>query len=197
METELRLLDGSETKTAVLGGYAAVFGSLSAEIGPGGRRFRERLMPGSFRAALVSGEEVLAFYNHGVAGGFPGSAMPLGSTRDGSLRLREDAHGLAFELDVPGTSQGQDLVVLARRGTVRGVSFAFARARDTWHREDGALIRTVHEIVGLRDVSPTHQPAYAETTLAVRSLGEWEAETEEARSAQERRRRRLRLAELS
>ncbi len=173
MLTELRVMDGAEGKAPVLGGYAAVFNVLSQEMGPGGKRFKERLMPGSFRTTLLSGDEVLAFYHHGLAGGMMGATMPLGSTKDGSLRLSEDAHGLAFSLDLPATTQGKDLEVLARRGTVRGASFAFSRAKDTWHRDDAGLIRTVHEIVGLQDVSPTHSPAYEETVIAVRSMDAW------------------------
>lgn len=199
MVAELRLSEGSGTKPAMLSGHAAVFDSLSSEVGPPSKRFRERIMPGAFRATLASGDEVLAYYNHGLAGGMPHAAMPLGGTRDGSLRLREDARGLAFELDVPQTSQGRDLVALASRGTVRGVSFAFRGAKDTWHRDGAGLVRTVHEIRGLADVSPTHMPAYAETTLAVRSLEVWERENGESAAARETasRRRRLRLAEIT
>ncbi len=174
-ETELRFTDGAGAKASVLSGYAAVFGVLSSEMGPQGKRFRERIMPGAFRSALASGENVLAFYHHGLAGGMPGSTMPLGSTQDGSLRIHEDAHGLGFELELPDTTQGRDLAVLAKKGTVKGASFAFRGQRDTWHREqDGLLVRTMHEIVGLRDVSPTHSPAYADTTIAIRSLEAWE-----------------------
>jgi HK97 family phage prohead protease len=173
MVTELRVTDGAEGKAPVLGGYAAVFDKLSLEMGSAGKRFKERLMPGAFRATLLSGDEVLAFYHHGLAGGMMGATMPLGSTRDGSLRLSEDAHGLAFALDLPETTQGKDLAVLARRGTVRGASFAFARAKDSWHRDETGLVRTVHEIEGLQDVSPTHSPAYEETVIAVRSLEAW------------------------
>lgn len=185
--SELRLLPPEEGVRAasVLAGYAAVFGALSEEMGPPSRRFRERILPGAFRGALESvgaGSNVFAYWHHGLTGGGPHSAMPLGSTRDGSLRLQEDAHGLLFDLDLPDTSDGRDLGELVRRGTVRGASFAFPvrAARDTWHQDGGQMVRTIHEVRALIDVSPTHIPAYPDTALAVRSLEEWE---ERARNA--------------
>jgi hypothetical protein len=170
---EVRFLapEGAATGVGTLSGYAAVFNSLSEEMGPPARRFRERLMPGAFTNTLAGGQNIFAYWNHGLAGGaMPQNTMPLGSTGDGSLRLREDAHGLAFELDLPDTSDGRDVATLIRRGTVRGVSFGWQKSRDTFHRDGTAAVRTVHEIMGLVDISPTHRPAYPETVVSVRSL---------------------------
>lgn len=180
-EAELRLLmpeEGVRTTTTVVG-YAAVFNSLSNTLGSGARRFRERIMPGAFRSALdavAQGQNVFAFYSHGITAAGPNSAMPLASTRDGSLRMVEDPQGLRFELDIPDTSDGRDLAALTKRGTVRGASFAWpvGAVRDTWSQEGGVLVRTIHEVRALLDVSPTHQPAYPDTALAVRSLEAWE-----------------------
>src|SRR5262245_41654043 len=132
---ELRFVAPANAEAGVgtLSGYAAVFNSLSEEMGPPSRRFRERLMPGAFTNTLQGGQNVFAYWNHGLAGGAaPQNTMPLGSTGDGSLCLREDAHGLAFELDLPDTSDGRDLATLVRRGTVRGVSFGWQRSRDSF-----------------------------------------------------------------
>jgi phage head maturation protease len=79
---------------------------------------------------------------------------------------------------------------------VRGVSFAFTQMRDSWHLDGGHRIRTVQEVMGLRDVSPTHRPAYPDTTLAIRSLEIWESEMIKADDL-DIRRRLGRLAELS
>lgn len=187
---------GAATGVGTLHGYAAVFNSLSGVMGTGARSFRERIMPGAFRATLATGATVFAYYNHGLGGAIPQAAMPLGSTRDGSLRLREDDHGLAFELDMPDTSDGRDVATLVRRGTVAGVSFGFVRLRDSFHRDAAGNVRTVHEVVGLNDVSPTHQPAYAATSIDVRSLERWESGGSLSAAAAARR-RQLQLAELA
>lgn len=195
-DAELRFVNATEGQAGAgtLSGYAAVFNALSVELGPPSKRFREIIAPGAFRAALESvvqgRDNVYALWNHDELG------MPLGSTRDGSLRLQEDGRGLAFELDLPDTTAGRDLAALARRGTVRGVSFGFPTrsVKDTWHSDGGVMVRTLHEVRTLIDVSPTHIPAYPDTALAVRSLEQWRAQ-EDAEA--ERRRRKLKLAEIS
>lgn len=204
VEAEFRFAPPADgTRTAgVLSGYAAIFNSLSQVIGTPARRFRERIAPGAFRAALeavAAGENVFAYYHHGADMGGP--AMPLGSTRAQTLRVREDGVGLAFDLDLPDTSDGRDLAELVRRGDVRGVSFGWPAggARDTWQNEGGMMVRTLHEVRRLIDISPTHAPSYSDTALAVRSLEGWEAEVRALgeTEARARRLRRLRLAELA
>jgi Caudovirus prohead serine protease len=101
-----------------------------------------------------------------------------------------------LELDLPDTQSGRDLAVLSKRGTVRGVSFAFTQMRDSWHLDGGQRIRTVHEVVGIKDISPTHRPAYPDTTLAIRSLENWESAASCVNDL-EARVRRNRLAEIS
>ncbi len=53
--------------------------------------FRERIAPGAFAASLDSGRDILALVDHD-----PKSL--LGRTRSGTLTLREDDDGLAFDL---------------------------------------------------------------------------------------------------
>ena len=75
-----------------LAGHAAVF-STPADIGG---RFRETIMPGAFRATLAARSDVVALVDHDAT-------RLLARTASGTLRLSEDARGLAFELDVPAT----------------------------------------------------------------------------------------------
>ena len=104
-----RFPDGTERRAALevraagrrLEGYAAVFDS-EAPIGA----FRESIRPGAFRAALATGKDVLALVDHDPA-------RLLGRTGSGTLRLSEDSRGLAFELDVPDTQLGRDILALA------------------------------------------------------------------------------------
>jgi HK97 family phage prohead protease len=48
----------------------------------------------------------------------------LARTRSGNLKLAEDSHGLQFELSIPDTRPGNDVLVLAERGDLGGMSFA-------------------------------------------------------------------------
>ncbi len=170
--------DQADAGLGTLTGYAAVFNRRSAPLGGGSRRFVEQITPGAFSSALAAGDNVMAYYHHGFSGGIPGETMPLGTTRSGSLQLREDAHGLLFDLKLPNTQQARDMVELIKRGDIRGASFGMATnppVRDSWARDGGMMVRTVHEVGRLIDVSPTHRPAYEDTALALRSLDAWQS----------------------
>ena len=49
----------------------------------------------------------------------------LARTRSGNLRLTEDSQGLEFEISVPDTTFGADVLELAERGDLGGMSFGF------------------------------------------------------------------------
>ncbi|MEG8221678.1 HK97 family phage prohead protease [Sphingomonas sp. HH69] len=136
-----------------LEGYAALFGS-EARIGS----FVETIAPGAFRSALAG--DVLALLDHN-------EGQVLGRTRSGTLRLTEDSRGLAFSLDLPDTAAGRDVLALAQRDDLGGMSFGFIipKGGDSWQGEKRTL-RTI----GLKEISVVQSwPAYPDTELALRS----------------------------
>ena len=141
-----------------LTGYAAVFNS-EANLGT----FSEVIRPGAFAKSLATGSNVRALYHH------DGTAL-LGTTKGGTLQLREDAHGLAFTLALPDTSHGRDLAILVDRGDVSGCSFGFrvADGGDRWEQRGTTLVRELLQ-VELAEVTLTADPAYNDTTVALRS----------------------------
>ena len=142
-----------------LHGYAAIFNS-EADLGS----FVEVIRNGAFRKSLEGASNIRALYHH------QGDAL-LGTTRSKTLTLSEDAHGLAFELALPDTSHGRDLAVLVDRGDVSGCSFGF-RVRDggeRWEQRGSALVRELLD-VELSEVTLTSDPAYTDTTVALRSM---------------------------
>ncbi|MBB6192903.1 hypothetical protein FHS51_003157 [Sphingobium wenxiniae] len=134
-------------------GYAATFNA-EANLGA----FRERIAPGAFRSALSG--DILALLDHD-----PGNV--LGRTRSGTLRLSEDSRGLAFSLDLPETQAGRDVLALAKRGDLGGMSFGFTvpKGGESWSGETRTL-RTVD----LKEISIVQAwPAYPDTEIALRS----------------------------
>lgn len=95
-----------------LEGYAATFGT-EAHIAD----FVEVIAPGAFRGSL-EGRDILALVDHD-------RSRVLARTRSGTLRLSEDSRGLAFDLDVPNTSYGNDVLALVESRNAGGMSFAF------------------------------------------------------------------------
>ena len=94
-------------------GYAAVFNS-PTDIGG---QFTEEIEPGAFRDALAT-SDIRALFNHNAD-------HLLGRLGSGTLRAREDGNGLFYELDVPNTRLGEDLVELVKRGDLTGNSFSY------------------------------------------------------------------------
>tara|TARA_R110002074_G_scaffold21173_5_gene66090 strand:+ start:9885 stop:10469 length:585 start_codon:yes stop_codon:yes gene_type:complete len=148
-------------KPTIIRGHAAVFNSLSEDLGG----FREQVLPGAF-ATAVKTDDVRALFNHDPN-------FILGRNRSGTLRLIEDARGLAFEIDAPETQTIMDLVIAPiERGDVSQMSFAFSPRPGgaDWAKDDaGQVIRSLKN-VRLYDVSPVVYPAYAQTDVAVREL---------------------------
>jgi len=156
---ELRGHGTLQASGKTLHGYAAVFNS-EASLGT----FSEVIRPGAFAKSLATGSNIRALYHH------DGNAL-LGTTRGGTLQLRETPHGLAFELALPDTSHGRDLAVLVDRGDVAGCSFGFrvAPGGDRWEdRGDGDMLRELLTI-DLAEITLTSDPAYQDTTVALRS----------------------------
>jgi HK97 family phage prohead protease len=141
-------------------GYAAIFDSLSEDLGG----FRERIEAGAFAKSLKRGDDVRAFVEHN------GGLTTLGRTSNGSVRLKEDEKGLWTEIDLPDTTAARDIYELVKRSDVSQMSFGFKTVTDEWNMQDGDEIRTLKE-VDLFDVSPVAMPAYPATTVDARSKG--------------------------
>jgi HK97 family phage prohead protease len=134
-------------------GYAATFGT-EARIGD----FVEIIREGAFRGSL--GGDVLALVDHDAS-------KLLARTKSGTLKLWEDARGLGFELQVPDTQPGRDVLELAQRGDLGGMSFGFTVPKDgeRWQgrrRELRAV--TLHEISVV-----SSWPAYPDTVVIARA----------------------------
>jgi len=137
-----------------LEGYAATFGN-PAKIGS----FTEVIEPGAFRTSLLSGRDILALADHDPS-------KVLARTRSKTLTLSEDGKGLTFSLDVPDTQAGQDVLALAQRGDLGGMSFGFTATDEVWPSKDKRVLRSV-QLFEISVVSAW--PAYEGTVVHARS----------------------------
>lgn len=170
MEIERRVVALDELKiekredgARMIAGHAAVFNQLSEDLGG----FREQIAPGAFADAIQK-DDIRALFNHNPD-------FILGRNLSGTLRMREDARGLAIEIDPPDTQIARDLIVSMERGDITQMSFGFSVRPNgqNWAKDDnGQVVRTLTK-VRLFDVSPVVYPAYPQTDVAVRSLAEW------------------------
>lgn len=147
---EVRVAQGRK-----LTGYAARFNA-EARIG----HFNEVIRPGAFAASL-KGRDVLALVDHDPT-------RLLARTRTGTLELREDAEGLAFTIQLPDTQAGRDVLALAERGDLGGMSFGFTVDKDG-ERWDGN--KRELRAVTLHEISVVSAwPAYDGTSVQARNF---------------------------
>ena len=133
-----------------LAGYAAVFGQ-ETRISC----FTEVIRPGAFKASLA-GRDILALIDHDPS-------RLMGRTKAGILRLQEDERGLRFEIDVPDTQEGRDVLTLAERGDLGGMSIGFtvSPGGEVWNGQRREL-----RAVTLHEISVVHSwPAYEGTSV--------------------------------
>ena len=151
-DIERRGAVGITASGRTLTGYAAVFGA-ETRIGT----FSERIAPGAFAKTLGDGHDVLCLLDHRAD-------VLLGRTSSGSLKLTEDAKGLRFDLTLPDTTAGRDLVALAQRGDLGGMSFGFIATDEAWSGDTREL-----RAVDLREISVVQSwPAYQQTEISLR-----------------------------
>lgn len=137
-----------------LEGYAAVFSS-PAKIGA----FTETIFPGAFTRTLGNNPDILALVDHDTT-------RLLARTASGTLRLVEDSRGLHFDLDIPDTQLGRDILALAERRDLGGMSFGFHVQAETWP----SVARRELRAVDLLEVSVVQAfPAYQTTSITARS----------------------------
>jgi len=155
---EIRSAGDVQGHGRTVSGYAAVF-ARAADLGD----FVEEIRSGAFTASLASGQNVKALYHHQT------DAL-LGTTCAQTLRLAQDDRGLRFALDLPDTTHGRDIAELIRRGDISGCSVGF-RVRDggqVWEQRSGKPYRLLTDL-DLVEITLTHDPAYQDTTVALRS----------------------------
>lgn len=155
MNIERRAITELRAAGRKLEGYAARFG-IEARIGT----FTEIIRAGAFAASLRSGKDILALVDHDAK-------RVLARTRSGNLRLTEDSQGLEFEISVPDTTFGADVLELAERGDLGGMSFAFTVPKhgERWTGRKRELLA-----VDLHEISVVSAwPAYEGTTVNPRS----------------------------
>ena len=166
---EIRLKEEQDKPTKIVG-YFAKFNKLSRNLGG----FKEKIEPGFFADAIKNSDTVDLF-NHDFN-------YILGRKSAGTLRVWEDDVGLAYECDAPTTQLIKDLVISPiRRGEITGNSFGFTMNGngDVWEEdEEGRVVRTLKKngCRSLIDGSQVVNPAYLDTSVALRSMEKWQEE---------------------
>lgn len=131
-----------------------------------GDEFVEQIAKGAFDQALREAR-IMALWSHDTR-------QVLGSTANGTMRLRSDDVGLHFEVDLPDTTAARDAWESISRRDVDSTSFGFITRKDKWSTEkrEGKppLYRRTVLDADLKEISPVAFPAYPENSVSVRNL---------------------------
>lgn len=172
--------DSTQGDGRTLQGYAAVFGE-ATRIDSWEGTFDEQIAPGAFRKTLRERTPVLQFdHGHDARTG----SVPIGAIQD----LREDDHGLVVSARLYDNPVVEPIRQAIEGGSIDGMSFRFRVMQDRWEDKEGRaikaadldellwnpgergpLLRTISE-VELFELGPVVFPAYASTTVGVRSM---------------------------
>lgn len=164
--------DGDTEKR--VSGYGIVY-DRETEIFPG---YKERIRGGAFTKSIAdTGAEIKSFFNHDPD-------QVLSTTRsEPALKLTENKSGVKFDSPIPPTTYGNDLIINLTRGNVKGASFAFTvnADGDVWREDGNGVIHREITSATLYEVGPVTNPAYTQSSAALRSA---ESAVEEYRSTE-------------
>jgi HK97 family phage prohead protease len=154
--------DDTDEDGLTLEGYAAVFDA-PTRIDSWEGTFDEIIERGAFAKTIGERMPVMQF-DHGrdVATG----SVPIGAIES----IREDDHGLHVRARLHDNARVEPIRQAIASGAIDGMSFRFRVNRESWADKDQAIpTRTIRE-VDLFEVGPVVFPAYASTSVGVRSL---------------------------
>jgi hypothetical protein len=169
MEKEIRNLDqpASELRATVTSrnvtGIAIVFNSMSRDLGG----FREIILPEAVKDVLIH-SDILCLLNHSTEKG----VLARSRYGVGTLKLETDSKGVKYSFLAPSTSLGDEVLEGIKRNDIKSSSFAFTLAEggDRWEKRDGQNIRVITKFQTIWDVSPCYRESYSDTSVALRSL---------------------------
>ncbi len=158
-----------------ISGYAVVFESRTVlyKDPVSGYEYGEIIDRHALDGADMS--DVVLRYNH--------DGRVLARTRNGSLKLTIDNHGLRVEANMNGSEEARSFLEDVRSGLVDKMSFAFVVGADGEDFDTKTRTRRVKAISRLADVSLVDFPAYDQTEVFARSKALYEGFAEHDRRA--------------
>lgn len=182
-----------EEKNYIVEGYATTFGDTYELYRDGNYIVKETVDRNAFANTDMS--DVVFQINH--------EGRVYARTRNGSIQLDLDDHGLHHRTDLGLTSSSRGVYEDVDAGLYDRMSFAFTVTKDSYTEEEQAdgniiLIRTILEVGKLYDISVVDFPANPNTAISARTkelcdgeIKKFEAERLHAQEIKERREKTL------
>ena len=156
---EVELIE--ENEKMILEGYAIIYNEETL-IGSEEYGFIESISPDAITEDAI--RDVPMKYNH------MDSFLIIARTKNQSLQLTSDEHGLKVRAELLDTQHNKDIYKMVKSGLLESMSFAFTVKDQEWDHEGDIPRRHIKEIDRLYDVSIVDIPAYDSTSIFARSL---------------------------
>jgi len=161
---EINRSEPTEDKTYIVEGYATTFGDTYELYRDGNYIVKETVDRNAFKNTDMS--DVVFQINH--------EGRVYARTRNGSVQLDIDEHGLHHRTDLGLTSSSRSVYEDIDAGLYDRMSFAFTVTKDSYTEEelstgDVILTRTILEVGKLYDVSVVDFPANPNTDISART----------------------------
>ena len=161
-KVEIRCELRSENGGRHISGKAISFDTQSNDIG-----FIEILHRGCISQELIDSSNIVFLYNHDY-----NQVIARANKGKGTLNIDLRDDGVYFDLEVPNTTMGNDLLENIRLGNITQCSFGFSYANEEGaykdEKIDGVWYRNVYKIGELFDLSAVTYPAYDDTYVNAR-----------------------------
>lgn len=161
-KVEIRCELRSENGGRHISGKAISFDTQSNDIG-----FIEILHRGCISQDLIDSSNIVFLYNHDY-----NQVIARANKGKGTLNIDLRDDGVYFDLDVPNTTMGNDLLENIRLGNITQCSFGFSYANEEGAYKDEKIddvwYRNVYKIGKLYDLSAVTYPAYDDTYVNAR-----------------------------
>ena len=160
---EVKTTENSDENEMIIEGYAVVFNQIT-DLG----WCKEIIDRNAFNGTDM--KDCVLKYNH------EDSVFILARTRNKSLELTIDDHGLKVRAKLIDTTNNRDIYKMIKEGLLDKMSFGFTVAERSWDYETDT--RTILRISKLFDVSVVDFPAYEQTEIYTRNKSEDEYKVE-------------------
>ena len=171
-----------ENEKMILEGYAIIYDEETL-IGTEDYGFIESISPDAITEDAI--RDVPMKYNH------MDSFLIIARTKNQSLQLTSDEHGLKVRAELLDTQHNKDIYKMVKSGLLESMSFAFTVKDQEWDHEGDIPRRYIKEIDRLYDVSIVDIPAYDSTSIFARSLESMDLELKAMELAKREKREAL------
>ena len=161
-KVEIRCELRSDNEGRRISGKAISFDTQSNDIG-----FIEILHRGCISQELIDSSNIVFLYNHDY-----NQVIARANKGKGTLNIDLRDDGVYFDLEVPNTTMGNDLLENIRLGNITQCSFGFRYSNEEGAYKDEKIgdvwYRNVYKIGELYDLSAVTYPAYDDTYVNAR-----------------------------